>query len=113
MFPFDSNLLIGILIAATIPLYIIILRKLNPDFPKTFRKDKPPETRPKKKNQKTEKKDKPPEKKPPTTVKPKESGSECSHYFGYLRTLPKNASLPDECLGCSKIIECLTYREDL
>lgn len=31
---------------------------------------------------------------------------ECKHRLGYLRTLPKNASIPDECLGCDRIIEC-------
>lgn len=31
---------------------------------------------------------------------------ECKHRFGYLRTLPKNASIPDECLSCDRIIEC-------
>lgn len=31
---------------------------------------------------------------------------ECKHSFGYLQTLPKNNSIPDECLGCDKIIEC-------
>jgi len=31
---------------------------------------------------------------------------ECQHQFGYLRTLPRNASLPDECLRCHKILDC-------
>ncbi len=31
---------------------------------------------------------------------------ECKHQFGYLRTLRKEASIPDECLGCERIIEC-------
>ena len=31
---------------------------------------------------------------------------ECKYRFGYLRTLPKDASIPDECLSCDKIIEC-------
>ncbi len=31
---------------------------------------------------------------------------ECRYRFGYLRTLPKNAPIPDECLSCDKIIEC-------
>jgi hypothetical protein len=32
---------------------------------------------------------------------------DCLHQFGYLRTLPKNAPIPDECFGCQKIVECL------
>jgi hypothetical protein len=35
-----------------------------------------------------------------------ETTPECKHRFGHLRTLPKNASIPDECLGCDRIIEC-------
>ena len=31
----------------------------------------------------------------------------CSYKFGYLRTLPKNTPIPDECFGCPKILECL------
>lgn len=31
---------------------------------------------------------------------------ECKHQFGYLRTLRKDASIPEECLGCDRIIEC-------
>jgi len=31
----------------------------------------------------------------------------CVHKFGYLRTLPKNTPIPDECFGCSQILECL------
>lgn len=36
----------------------------------------------------------------------KETTPECNHRLGYLRTLPKNAPIPDECLGCDRIIEC-------
>jgi hypothetical protein len=35
-----------------------------------------------------------------------ETASGCNHQFGYLRTLPINAPLPEECLGCDKLIEC-------
>jgi hypothetical protein len=33
--------------------------------------------------------------------------SACPHYFGYLKKLPKNVPIPDECLGCLRIVECL------
>jgi hypothetical protein len=33
----------------------------------------------------------------------------CRHFFGYLRKLPKNASMPDDCFGCPKMVECLYY----
>jgi hypothetical protein len=32
--------------------------------------------------------------------------SGCNHQLGYLQTLPVNASLPEECLSCDKIIKC-------
>jgi type IV secretory pathway VirB10-like protein len=31
----------------------------------------------------------------------------CPHKFKYLRALPKNSPIPDECFGCPKILECL------
>ncbi len=30
----------------------------------------------------------------------------CLHHFGYLKSLPENASLPDECLTCPKLMQC-------
>lgn len=35
-----------------------------------------------------------------------EAPTVCRHQFGYLRTFPKDASVPDECLGCRGIVEC-------
>jgi len=37
-----------------------------------------------------------------------ESPRKCSHFFGYVRTLPKNTPIPDECLWCPSIVDCLT-----
>ena len=31
---------------------------------------------------------------------------ECPHHFGYLKKLGKNASIPDECLSCFRLMEC-------
>jgi hypothetical protein len=36
----------------------------------------------------------------------KRTCSECKHELGYLSTFPANASLPDECLSCNKVMEC-------
>jgi len=30
----------------------------------------------------------------------------CRYQFGYLRTLPKDAVIPDECFSCDRIIDC-------
>jgi hypothetical protein len=35
-----------------------------------------------------------------------EHDSGCNHKLGYLKTLSVNASLPEECLSCDKIIQC-------
>ena len=48
---------------------------------------------------------------PPPKEIPKKGGPPgCSYYFGYLGELPKNTPIPDECLGCLKLMECLTKR---
>ena len=31
---------------------------------------------------------------------------ECNHEVGYLATFPANASFPEECLSCHKVMEC-------
>jgi len=47
--------------------------------------------------------------KPP--VKPPEKGgkgpSTCPRHFGYLASRPENASIPQECLICSKLVGCM------
>jgi len=48
----------------------------------------------------------------PVGKKPFQVSSDCPHFFGYVRRLPKNTPIPDECLGCSRIVECLTHHAD-
>ena len=36
----------------------------------------------------------------------KRTPSECNYQLGYLGTFPADASLPEECLSCNKIMEC-------
>jgi hypothetical protein len=31
----------------------------------------------------------------------------CPHYFGYLKEHPKHTPIPNECLTCTRIMECL------
>ena len=38
--------------------------------------------------------------------KGKES-AKCPHSFGYLAKLQKNASIPEECLFCSRLMKCI------
>jgi len=39
----------------------------------------------------------------------RESPKKCSHFFGYVKTLPKNMPIPDECLWCPSIVDCLSH----
>jgi len=36
-----------------------------------------------------------------------ESHKKCPHNFGYLANLTKNTSIPEECLLCSRVVECI------
>ncbi|MGD8565908.1 MAG: hypothetical protein PVF96_06135 [Candidatus Bathyarchaeota archaeon] len=121
----NSTLLIGIIIVAAIPVYILILRKLkpgaalmgetiekSPDKQKPKKGEKEQEKEQEKEKEKEQEKEKTgwkiirskkPEKKP---------SSVCLHYFGYLNTVPKNTSLPDNCLGCSRIMQCLAKTDE-
>ena len=107
MFTDDPFFLTGILIVAMIPLYILILKKLRPN--QALVKASPANnsekltTKTKKKNNMKEKKT------GKSTGRPEKSRHRCSHSFGYLSALPKNASVPGECIGCPQIVECLTH----
>jgi hypothetical protein len=37
-----------------------------------------------------------------------EDPSGCPHHFGYLTSRPKNVAIPQECLFCSKLADCIT-----
>lgn len=37
---------------------------------------------------------------------------ECVHHFGYLKNLPQNTPVPDECFGCPRIMRCLFPNEE-
>jgi thymidine phosphorylase len=41
-----------------------------------------------------------------TTDVETESSANCTHHLGYLKKLPKDASIPDECFTCSEYIKC-------
>jgi hypothetical protein len=30
----------------------------------------------------------------------------CNYYFGYLRTMPRDVSIPEECFDCGRVIDC-------
>lgn len=35
-----------------------------------------------------------------------ENPLECTYHFGYLKSLPKSSSIPDECLTCANLMKC-------
>ncbi|KPV63162.1 MAG: hypothetical protein AOA66_1012 [Candidatus Bathyarchaeota archaeon BA2] len=41
----------------------------------------------------------------------KESQPECT-MFGFLRELPKGDPIPDECMSCQKLVECLMKKNE-
>ena len=41
------------------------------------------------------------------TVNKENGTSGCSHAYGYLAVRPKNSSIPQECLCCLRVINCL------
>jgi DNA-directed RNA polymerase subunit RPC12/RpoP len=44
-----------------------------------------------------------------TMEEPIEENVACAHNLGYLKRRPKNTPIPEECLTCSKMIECMAY----
>jgi hypothetical protein len=40
------------------------------------------------------------------SLEQKRSTISCDYHLGYLRDLPKNIKIPDECYVCTKLIEC-------
>ena len=57
---------------------------------------------------------KPPEPPKRAEVKgPVENQRKCSHFFGYVKTLPKNTPIPDECLWCPSIVDCLSHKQEV
>ncbi|MDH5438739.1 MAG: hypothetical protein OEX76_07560 [Candidatus Bathyarchaeota archaeon] len=43
---------------------------------------------------------------PPQRLEKTESPS-CIHHVGYLKTLPKGDSIPDDCLTCTELLACM------
>jgi biopolymer transport protein ExbD len=46
-------------------------------------------------------------KKKTATEQSSEGFQECVHNFGYLKTMPKTATVPNECSGCPNLVRCL------
>jgi DNA-directed RNA polymerase subunit RPC12/RpoP len=44
-----------------------------------------------------------------SVVKDREDSAQCKHFLGYLKTRPKDMSVPDECLTCDRMIQCMVH----
>jgi len=65
------------------------------------------------KEEKGKKKEKPSEKPSVKPLEKKVKGpSGCPHHFGYLAIRPKNDPISQECLVCSKIVDCMLKLSD-
>jgi len=140
MFPFalslfDTGLLIVIVVLMV--LYLIVLVKLKPstggektlktnslkrNIKKVFsiQRGNKPETQYENRQEPAEEvetverpepKSAPPSKVEKTEFRQNSQPSGCPHHFGYLREHPKNTPIPNECLTCTKIVECLVVAE--
>lgn len=104
----DFNASIAVLIFVALVAYILILRRLKPEVDPSqqiMKQDQPQPNRPDEKNLKEQK-----NLRRDDQASNPESRSSCLNYFGYLGTLPKNSIIPDRCLGCTKIVKCLTRK---
>ncbi len=109
MFPDDAIFYIPFaIITLTLTLYFTLIIRLKPskenELPKYMKRAT--EKRHLKKKLKTSKPFESTESSEPSTEN-KTAERECSHYLGYLATLPKGTPFPEECFGCRKVIQCL------
>jgi len=51
------------------------------------------------------------ERKRSTSTELQTDSTKCPYGFGHLKKLDKDASIPDKCLGCSRIMECCSASE--
>jgi hypothetical protein len=107
MLSFDVSAIDIVLAVAVIILICLYVAK-KPHTPKTELKSKVEETQTLQENPKAVSKTL---KSKSNATKSQTSFQNCVHNFGYLRSLPKNTPVPDECFGCPKAMQCLFQNE--
>ena len=121
MFPFELSLFgtgLMITVVVLVVLYLVVLIKLNPSA-EGDRTPEEPLTEPRVKstmfNEVEEETVEPIERQEPVSPAPAENEKTgvqgCPHHFGYLGEHPKNTPIPNECLTCIRIMECLSKVE--
>ncbi len=95
------------LITLSLTLYFTVLMKLKPSIEVKLSTylEKPKEKRPIKNKRKIQQSINSSVTTTPTDDKPKKR--QCPHYIGYLTTLPKGSSFPEECFGCRRVVKCM------
>ena len=109
MFLYDAIFYIPFaVITLTLTLYFTLIMRLKPSTETklpTYMKKATQKKQPKKKRKTSKPAETTESPEPPAENKTVEK--ECSHYLGYLATLPKGTPFPEECFGCRKVIQCL------
>jgi len=107
-----------IMVVVLVVLYLVVLIKLNPSTEGHITPEEPltePRVKPSMYNEVEEETVESIERQEnmsPAPVETKKTGVQgCPHYFGYLGEHPKNTPIPNECLTCTKIMECLSKVE--
>jgi len=121
MFPFELSLFgtgLMITVVVLVVLYLVVLIKLNPSTGGNRTPEEPlnePRVKPPMYNEVEEETVESIERQEnvsPMPVETKKTGVHgCPHHFGYLGEHPKNTPIPNECLTCIRIMECLSKVE--
>ena len=109
MLPFELSAIDLILVIAVIVLLILYVTKSSTEPPteeKRFAEEKIPPKKPA-----VEATDLKIEGERKLLPHARKDSLKCPYGFGYLKKLDKAAPIPDECLGCSRIMECSSASE--
>jgi hypothetical protein len=102
----DFNILIGVIVVFAIGAYVLVLRKMRAQLDSMETVDpSEPEAKAIAELETAETREAPPPSLP-NDLPPKRPKIKCSHRFGYLRSLPRKAEPPVECLQCDRIKRC-------
>jgi hypothetical protein len=106
MLSFDVSVIDIILAVAIVVLLCLYIAK-KPDASTIESKSKVDEVHPLRENKKLMLK----ASRLKNSAKSPTSFQNCVHIFGYLRNMPRNTPVPDECFGCPKVMQCLFPNE--
>ncbi len=106
MLSFDVSAIDIVLLIAVTVLLLLFIQKKGQTSPTSQLPVQVHDEFPEKTEAKSEK-----TKKKPSANLPYKGFRECVHSFGYLKDLPKNTPVPDECFGCPQVMSCMFASE--